>query len=132
MYLLDTHILLWWLTTPEALSEVEYSIIEDPNNKIFISAATIWEIAIKVSLKKLSIPNNFEKELHNLGFEILPIDFQTAWHIKNLPFHHSDPFDRLIIATAQLNNLTLLTQDKALKQYDVNVLSKLPLTADIE
>jgi PIN domain nuclease of toxin-antitoxin system len=122
VYLLDSHILLWWLTEPEKLTRSEYAIIQNSAHEIFISSASIWEIAIKVSLKKLEVPEHLEEAILDLNFKILPIDFKIAWKVKDLPWHHSDPFDRLLIATAQQYELTLLTHDKVIHSYDLKIL----------
>ena len=119
MYLLDTHILLWWLMSPQKLTKQEYEIIENEKHTIYVSVATLWEIAIKVSLKKLKIPVSFREELEKLSFKILPIDIETAWLTKDLSFHHHDPFDRLIISTAKSSQLTLITHEKIFQKYDI-------------
>lgn len=121
MYLLDTHVLLWWLLEPEKLTTLEYEAIENQKNDIYISAASIWEIAIKASLKKLSVPDAFQKEIDSLCFNIVSINSEIAWGTKELPLHHADPFDRLIIATAKSLNLTLITHDRILKKYDIAI-----------
>jgi PIN domain nuclease of toxin-antitoxin system len=118
MILLDTHVLLWALVEPAKLSEKEREILENTENEIFVSAASIWEIAIKLAIKKLQAPLDLQTVLSKLGFKILPIDFETAWRVKDLPFHHNDPFDRLIIATGQQHHLTILTHDPLFQLYD--------------
>jgi PIN domain nuclease of toxin-antitoxin system len=121
MFLIDTHILLWSCAQPSELLAKEKKVLIDRNQKIFVSAASIWEIAIKTSMGKLSVPDNLQEYIAQLGFEVLPIDFKAAWNVKDLPAHHTDPFDRLIIATARLHNLTLISRDKIFKNYDVEL-----------
>jgi len=121
-YLVDSHILLWWFMEPKKLASSVYSVIEDPDNEIYISVATIWEIAIKSSLNKLKVPENFNGILEKEGFKVIPIDLSTAWKVKDLPFHHNDPFDRLIVATAMQQDLTVITHDEQFKGYGISVL----------
>ena len=122
MFLIDTHILLWSFSAPTELLAKEKEILLDRNQKIFVSAASIWEMAIKSSINKLTIPDNLQEYIVQLGFEVLPIDFKAAWMVKDLAMHHTDPFDRLIIATAKLHNLTLISRDKIFKKYQVKLL----------
>jgi PIN domain nuclease of toxin-antitoxin system len=122
MFLIDTHILLWAAAQPGELLAKEKKILIDRNQKIFVSAASVWEIAIKAGMGKLSVPDNLQEYIAQLGFEVLPIDSKAAWNVKDLPPHHTDPFDRLIIATAKLHNLTLISRDKIFKKYDVELL----------
>ena len=122
MYIIDTHILLWALMDTSKLSQQEKEILSNPENEILVSVASIWEIAIKLSLKKLKIPDNFRLKIREIGFNILPIDFDAAWKVSELPSHHGDPFDRLIITTALQNDLVLITHDKLFGQYGVKLL----------
>jgi PIN domain nuclease of toxin-antitoxin system len=122
MYIIDTHILLWALMDTSKLSQREKEILSDPESEILVSVASIWEIAIKLSLKKLKIPDNFPLKIREIGFNILPIDFDAAWKVRELPSHHGDPFDRLIITTALQHDLILITHDKLFEQYGVKLL----------
>jgi PIN domain nuclease of toxin-antitoxin system len=122
MYLIDSHVLLWWFMEPKKLTLLEHSTIENSGNEIYISAASMWEIAIKCGLSKLTVPQNFDAVLEKEGFKVLSIDLQTAWKVKDLPAHHNDPFDRLIIATAIQEDLTLITHDEQFKLYGVKIL----------
>ena len=120
--LLDTHVLLWWLDDNPTLSKKAKEAIADGGNIIFISAATIWEIRIKHSLGKLKIPRNFRKVLDLQGFEMLPISADHAHLVGELPIHHRDPFDRMLIAQAFFENFTLVSRDNRFKQYKVPII----------
>lgn len=120
--LLDTHILLWWLDNNEKLPEKYLKVISNSNNICFISSATIWEISIKSALGKLEIPDNFTDILQDEGFSELPVSWKHAAMVRQLPFHHKDPFDRLIIAQTIVEDFTLLTVDKIIPQYCIKIL----------
>lgn len=122
-YFADTHILLWAVSAPERLSSEQKSIIEDEQNGILFSAASIWEIAIKVSLGKLQLLIS-EHELlaqltQGLGFQEVVIDGKTTITAAHLPYYHRDPFDRIIIAHCQNLNVPLLTVDGIIPKYDL-------------
>lgn len=117
--LLDTHIILWWLSNDPSLSENHRKMISDSNNVCFISAASIWEISIKTALGKLVIPCNYIDELRSEGFKELSITWRHSRLIRDLSLYHRDPFDRMLIAQAKLENFTLLTVDEAVLQYDI-------------
>lgn len=124
--LLDTHIFLWYITGDRQLSDKIIAIINDEYNKCFISIASIWEIAIKMSLGKLEIKGGFsiiEDFLENNDFEILPIDLLDTKTLLTLPAHHKDPFDRIIISQAKVGNLFLVSKDDFFREYDVKVLN---------
>ncbi len=120
-FLLDTHVLLWWLDDNPALSEKARSVIADGEHLVFISAATIWEIRIKEALGKLKIPSNFQKVLSEQSFEMLDITFDHAHAISTLPNHHRDPFDRMLVAQAKTEGLSLVTRDRQLKNYNIPI-----------
>jgi len=124
--LLDTHTFLWWVTNTPQLSETVRSILAAQHNQIFFSAASGWEIAIKAQLGKLEIPSQPEDFiLHQLeinSFQILPIELKHALHIYHLPNHHKDPFDRILIAQSQVENLPLLTLDTQIRKYGIHVI----------
>ena len=120
--LLDTQIALWWLgDTPELLDAVR-EVVQDADNVVYVSAATIWEIAIKRALGKLEIGDEYVSEIADQGFVELPIRWQHAKRVEALPMLHRDPFDRLLIAQAQALGLTLVTTDGLIREYAVNVL----------
>ncbi|MFC1883904.1 type II toxin-antitoxin system VapC family toxin [Thermodesulfobacteriota bacterium] len=117
--LLDTHVLLWWLDDNPTLSENAKGVIGDSKNLVFISAVTIWEIRIKQALGKLKIPPNFKKVLDKQPFEFLDITVDHAHAIENLPNHHRDPFDRMLIAQATVEGFTIITRDINFKEYKI-------------
>ena len=114
-YLLDTHVLIWFLNGDKSLSSKARKAIESDNATNFVSMASLWEIAIKLSLDRLSIKVPFEKisiELDKNNFQLLPITFADTVILSTLAFHHRDPFDRLIISQSMANNFTLISKDK--------------------
>lgn len=124
--LLDTHCWLWWLTTPERLKDEARLMIEEGDNQIFLSVASSWEIAIKYSLGKLRLPEAPElfvpKRLLRDGMLSLPIEHIHALHVSELPLHHRDPFDRLIISQAQVEKLPVMTADRKFEPYEVEII----------
>ena len=124
MYLLDTHALLWFLDKSENLSKKALSKITS-DKKVYVSVVSLWEIAIKRSIKKLDINKNsseLKKICESERIEILPLLETHIDLINSLPFLHSDPFDRMLVAQAQAENLTIITKDSKIKLYDVKVL----------
>lgn len=121
--LLDTHVLLWWLDDSPYLSEVERRAVADPGNLIVVSAAVIWEMRIKQELGKLEISADFYPVIKDQGFEFLSITADHAYAAGDLPMHHRDPFDRMIIAQARLEKLCIITRDNVFSRYDVSVFS---------
>lgn len=119
--LLDTHILLWWLTDPEKLSDAARRLIEDTKINIYISSVVIWEIMIKKKLGKLTVPDNFIEVLYNQGFLFLPITEKHALNIEELPDIHRDPFDRMLISQAKSENLLFITRDAHSVKYDIQI-----------
>jgi PIN domain nuclease of toxin-antitoxin system len=121
--LLDTHTFLWFVLNDRQLSEIAVNLIVDPANDVWISAASYWEIAIKVSLGKYQLPGAFdpwmEQQIQVNDFEILPIKIAHASAIATLPFHHKDPFDRLLVAQARVERLPIISVDEALDAYSV-------------
>ncbi len=121
--LLDTHILLWWLSDDGQLPPAARQGIADTNNIVYVSAVSLWEIAIKSGIGKLDIPDNFDEVLADQGFRELPIKWEHTHCNRELPWIHRDPFDRMLIAQAQFENLTLVTSDAEIQQYDVPCLA---------
>jgi len=119
--LLDTHVLLWWLADAPELSPTARERIADRSNFVMVSAASIWEIRIKESIGKLSLPTDFEALVRRESFEWLSITAEHAHATRELPLHHRDPFDRLLIAQARCEGVALLTHDRGLSVYDVEV-----------
>jgi PIN domain nuclease of toxin-antitoxin system len=120
--LLDTHVLIWWLEDSERLTPVARRGIEDPAAAVVVSAAGIWEIEIKRTLGKLDVPDDVLEQAEVNGFDLLPVTGQHAVMAGRLPRHHDDPFDRMLVAQAISEGLTLVTADRRLAAYDVGVL----------
>lgn len=120
--LLDTHVVLWWLTDDPVLSDgIKDRLDHEPG--AYVSAATIWEVAIKQAIGKLPGPADLPERIRDSGFTQLPISAEHAIAAGRLPLHHRDPFDRILIAQAQCENLTLITADASCRKYDVSILS---------
>ena len=120
--LLDTHILLWWLTQDRKLSQTEVTIISDPDNLIFVSAATAWEIAVKKMIGKLAAPDDLSAALAANDFFELPISIEHTQKLYQLPLHHHDPFDRMLIVQAMSEDLTLMTRDAKIALYGIKII----------
>jgi PIN domain nuclease of toxin-antitoxin system len=121
--LLDTHVFLWAIDNNPRLSRAARAAIIDGNNVVFVSAATAWEISIKKAIGKLTVPQgNYLDELRLHRFTPLHITTEHALAVADLPQHHNDPFDRLLIAQAQMEKLTLVTGDIRIKQYAVQMI----------
>ncbi len=120
--LLDTHVVLWWLADSAELSG-EIKNLLDTEPAVYVSAVSPWEIAIKQSLGKLTGPEDLAERVRDSQFTSLPITAGHGVRAGRLPQHHRDPFDRLLVAQAQIEGLTLVTRDKWIEQYDVQVMS---------
>jgi PIN domain nuclease of toxin-antitoxin system len=120
--LLDTQVLLWSLNEPEALTETAREAIADGANAVYVSAATVWEAGIKQALGKLSGADDLPGRIRATRFDELPVELEHAAAAAQLPAHHSDPFDRMLVAQAQLEGLTLVTRDLRLQAYGVALL----------
>jgi PIN domain nuclease of toxin-antitoxin system len=123
--LLDTHSLIWFLNGDEKLSIKAKNAIEDPNNSKIVSIASIWEIAIKISLDKFRFKKGLKHFLNMIednGFEILPITFEHALIVSTLEFIHRDPFDRLLIAQCLNDKLFIVTKDNNIKRYNIKTI----------
>jgi PIN domain nuclease of toxin-antitoxin system len=120
--LLDTHALLWWLDDNPTLSKKARQAIADGGNTVFVSVAVIWEIRIKQRLGKLKIPKDFERVLNQQPLEMLPITAEHAHATGKIPYHHRDPFDRMLVAQAKVEGLTLVTRDIHLERYKVPII----------
>lgn len=121
--LLDAHTLLWWLANDATLSAVARSLIADPANEVLVSSATIWEIAIKRELGKVAAPAGVSSILASEGFTELLVTGTDGEAAAALPAHHRDPFDRMLIAQAQRNGLTIITRDRAFAAYGAAAVS---------
>jgi PIN domain nuclease of toxin-antitoxin system len=120
--LLDTRALLWWLDDNKALSAKARRAIRDARNTVFVSAATAWEMSIKQALGKLQAPDDLADALTANRFHPLPITINHATAAGSLPRHHDDPFDRMLVAQAHAELLTLVTQDPQIGLYGVPIL----------
>lgn len=121
--LLDSHILLWALAESPRLKDELKKRIRDPINDVLVSAASVWEITIKRRLGRLQAPDNWLEFVEASDFAQLAINFAHAVAAGNLPRHHDDPFDRMLVAQAQTENLVLVTSDRKLGAYQVQILS---------
>jgi PIN domain nuclease of toxin-antitoxin system len=123
MILLDTHTFLWFILDDPQLSSKADDLISDPNNQISISPVTYWEIAIKISIGKYSLPEPYEifmdREISINNFRILAIEPKHTAALINLPFYHKDPFDRLLIAQANVERIPIISNDKVLDRYSI-------------
>lgn len=124
--LLDTHALIWWLLDDVSLSPTARAALATPENQVFVSAVSIGEIAIKLSINKLPLPKELDRDLLDVvtatGFTPLPVTLEHAYAIRHLPWHHRDPFDRLLIAQSRVERLTIVTDDRMIRRYSVDVL----------
>lgn len=120
--LLDTHVLLWWLDGGAMLSKVARAAIADADAEIHVSAVTAWEIGIKKRLGKLRAPGRLDRELAAHRFEALAITVAHAIALERLPDHHEDPFDRMLIAQATVEGLTLVTRDANIQKYRIPIM----------
>jgi PIN domain nuclease of toxin-antitoxin system len=124
--LLDTHVLIWWIENNRRLGKRAKVIIQNDETAIWVSAVSIWEISIKTVLGRFDIERSFvgryHEEMERSGFRRLPVNFDHAFAVRELPLHHADPFDRMLVAQARTEGLTLLTCDRVLEEYGVPVL----------
>lgn len=124
--LLDTQCWLWWFAQPENLSENVVETIANESNEVWFSVASVWEMGIKVSIGKLSLPEPMDDyistRMTQLGAKSLEINASHALQVAALPLHHRDPFDRMLIAQAQREDMTLVSADSTFNQYEVSLL----------
>lgn len=110
-FLLDTHVLLWWLSDHKSLTSKAAVAVKNGENGIFVSAVNAWEISINPEPGKLKVPDELEEVLESNSFQHLPNSIRHGHVAGNLPRHHEDPFDRMLIAQAQTEQLTIITHD---------------------
>ena len=124
-YLLDTHTFMWWDSNASMLSPTVLNAISDEKNQVFVSLVSIWEITIKNQIGKLSlrddIANIFKQQEEKNGFKLLKIELPHVLKVGELPLHHRDPFDRMLIAQAMVEGFTLLSKDENIRRYPVTV-----------
>jgi PIN domain nuclease of toxin-antitoxin system len=118
--LLDTHVLVWWLGEEPLSGQASEAIAR---GAVFVSAATVWEAEIKNATGKLEVRGNLLEQIHKNDFSELPVRFEHGREAARLPFHHRDPFDRMLAAQARVEGLTLVTRDPAFRQYEVKLLA---------
>ncbi len=126
-YLLDTHYWLWWHLEPEKISKKIFELIENGNTKITFSVVSAWEIVIKYNLERLKLPmppyDYIPKRLEISYMDVLPVQLEHVLQVQKLPDFHKDPFDRLLIAQAITEKLTIISADQTFKNYDVKLLT---------
>jgi len=120
--LLDTHVLLWWLSDDPRLGQAARQAIGDPRNDVYISAASTWEISIKKAMGKLSAPDDMDAIVDDEDFDKLPITLFHGEQAGMLPGHHKDPFDRMLIAQAQSEGLVIVTNDEKITRYGIRTM----------
>ncbi|MDX2076155.1 MAG: type II toxin-antitoxin system VapC family toxin [bacterium] len=122
-FLIDTHVFIWLDIDKKRLSKRVIDVIEDVNNTLYLSLVSVWEMQIKIQLGKLQLNNiltetlGFQQQVNRI--ELLPIELSHILALNQLPYHHNDPFDRLLIAQAQIENLTLITDDSKILLYGI-------------
>ena len=119
-YLIDTHVFLWFVSNAKELSQTAKTLIEDGQNEIHISIASLWEISIKTALGKLTINGNYESviaDVNDNAIQILPVNFTHTVEQNRLPFHHRDPFDRIIVSQAIVEDMSLISADAIFDGY---------------
>ncbi len=119
--LLDTHVVIWWYQEPKKIKNSTIALINDRGNSVFVSDVVIWEMVIKTSLGKLKTLENLYKEIEN-DFDAMPIKTNHILGISSLEFIHHDPFDRLLIAQSVIENIPLITSDKQINRYDLQII----------
>jgi PIN domain nuclease of toxin-antitoxin system len=119
--LIDTHALIWWRADSPRLSLRARCEIADPKNEIYISVVTLWEIVLKRSSGKLNFPDDLEQVLREDSFGLMPIDYRHLAALERLPLLHKDPFDRMLIAQASAEGVPLITNDRTLARYRVQI-----------
>lgn len=124
--LLDTHVLIWLVEGSDSLSQAARQGIENEDNSLYLSIASLWEITIKMSLGKLQLGISLDRVVESYllpsGIEIIPIHLNHLLVLRDLPLHHRDPFDRILISQAQAEELTLVSRDRLLSDYPVRIL----------
>jgi PIN domain nuclease of toxin-antitoxin system len=121
--LLDSHVVVWWALTPGRLRPETRALIASPDTEVYLSAASVWELGLKIARRKLSLGDRFDEKLLADGMEELPVTIAHARGAQALPPLHADPFDRLLISQALVEGLMLVTSDREIARYDVPVLT---------
>ena len=119
--LVDSHVLLWHVLDDPRLGPRPTALIEADDAEVMVSTASLWEIAIKSALGKLEAPDDLPERVEPMGFELLQVTAEHAWRVRSLPHLHGDPFDRLLIAQAQIERMPIVSVDSVFDSYDVTV-----------
>ena len=120
--LLDTHTLIWFLDRDERLGHAAKRHLADDSNRVLLSAVVVLEISVKRSLGKLVFPDDYVEQLLRAGVQSLPISVAHAAAVEHLPWHHRDPFDRMLVAQASVEGAAVVTRDEAMRPYDVTLI----------
>lgn len=120
--LLDTHVMVWALGDPDRLSRKASAAIKAEENEVFVSVVSPWELAVKGPREGLRLPDDLAAKLGRHRFSLLPVRFEHTAPIKSMPYHHRDPFDRMLVAQAVVEGLTIVTADRKLTKYQVSLL----------
>jgi PIN domain nuclease of toxin-antitoxin system len=124
--LLDTHAWIWWLSAPDQLNAAARSLLADGANQLILSVASVWEIAIKVSIGKLQLPGPIDtfipEQIRLDRIELLAVALPHSLRVASLPHHHRDPFDRMLVAQAMVESLPILTADPLLRPYGTDLI----------
>jgi len=121
--LLDSNVFIWMVVRPQELSAATRQELLDPTNDRFVSTASLWEITIKLSLGKLTLPGKLDVAVDGMAARTLPIAMTHVARVQHLPFHHRDPFDRMLVAQAMEEGLTIVTRDRHIAAYNVPVMT---------
>lgn len=119
-FLIDTQVFIWWMEKSNQISQDQYTLLNNPQSQIFLSVASVWEIILKKEKKKLKLPYQIEKGILASGFQLLSIELAHILRVEKLPMHHKDPFDRLLISQAKTEDLTFITSDQKIWEYDLS------------
>jgi len=126
-YLIDTHVLLWIVNDPDKLSKNVRDIYLNEENEILVSIASIWEMAIKISFGKLKLASSLsefvEEQIIGNKMQVFNLNLQSIYRLESLPYHHRDPFDRIIISQAICDDIPIITHDKEFCKYDISCIS---------
>lgn len=124
-FLIDTQILVWLIIESKKIPTKILNILENPENEILVSSVSIWEIAIKISINKLSLPFELKyiiNVIEKMNIKILEINIEHLINVAELPFHHKDPFDRLLISQSMIENISIISSDSSFQNYKVDVI----------
>jgi len=123
--LLDTHVFLWWNEANPRLSGRVYKLLSDPRNRLFLSVVSAWEIVLKIHIRKLKLPSPaavyIPARLAHYGIEVLPLGLDHVLAAEDLPAHHRDPFDRMLVAQGQVERLPVVTHDPQIRRYGIEM-----------